>query len=492
LRPVGRNREDSARSQRAEKPREDGDRAQRSAGERAGERGTSTPARIAVVLAVIIAAAAAVALIFNSDSGHKYTLLFQTGGQLVPGNQVLVAGQVVGTVDSIDLTPDNQAAVHVTMDEPLREGTTAVIRSTSLSGVANRYVSLTLGPNNAADIPDGNTITGDDTTAPVDLDQLFNVFRAKQRTALKKFIEGNATVYAGKTKLANRAYKFLNPSFSTSERLFAEVSSDSAALSRLLISGSQVFDAVASRRQDLTDLITNANGTLQAISNRNEDLDRSLAALPDTLRRANTTFVNLRSTLDDLDPLVTASYPATKHLAPFLRRLRLVSTDAVPVFGDLSSVVRLPGAHNDLADALRTLPAVRNQARTAFPALIDALNASQDEVAQLRPYSPDLFGFISRFGASTAYYDGNGHYARVQPSAANVFDYQSTSPTTANLNPQYTQPGKQFDDIQELDPIRRCPGAGAPPLSDGSNPFLDGGNLSGVCNPSDMPPAAAP
>jgi phospholipid/cholesterol/gamma-HCH transport system substrate-binding protein len=492
LRPVGRNREDAARSQRADQEDQEGGRGARSPRGRAGERGASTPARIAVVLAAVIAVAVAVALIFNSDSGHKYTLLFQTGGQLVPGNQVLVAGQVVGSVDSIDLTEDNQAAVNVTMDEPLREGTTAVIRSTSLSGVANRYVSLTLGPNNADEIPDGDTITGDDTTAPVDLDQLFNVFREKQRTSLKKFIEGNATVYAGKQKLANRAYKFINPSFSTSEKLFAEVSSDSAALSRLLISGGQVFDAVASRRQDLTDLITNANGTLQAISNRNEDLDRSLAALPQTLRQANTTFVNLRATLDDLDPLVTASYPATKHLAPFLRRLRLVSTDAVPVFGNLSSVVHLPGAHNDLADALKTLPAVRDQARTAFPATIDAMDASQDEITQLRPYSPDLMAFISRFAAATAYYDGNGHYARVMPTAANVFDYQQVTPNTANLQPQYTNPAAQFDDIQTIDPIRRCPGAGAPPLSDGSNPFLDGGNLNGICDPGQLPPTAAP
>lgn len=487
MRPVRRNREDAARSQRADQDDRDGARQGR-----AGERGASTPARIAVVLAAVIAVVAAVALIFNNDSGHKYTLLFQTGGQLVPGNQVLVAGQVVGTVDSIDLTEDSQAAVNVTMEEPLREGTTAVIRSTSLSGIANRYVSLTLGPNNADEIEGGATITGDDTTAPVDLDQLFNVFRAKQRTSLKKFIQGNATVYAGKQELANRAYRFINPSFSASERLFAELSADSAALSRLLVSGSQAFGAIADRRQDLTDLVTNANGTLQAISNRNEDLDRSLAALPETLRQANTTFVNLRATLDDLDPLVAASYPATENLAPFLRRLRLVAEDAVPVFGDLSQIVRLPGANNDLADALGTLPGVRDQARTAFPATIDAMDASQDEIAQLRPYTPDLTAFISRFGAATAYYDGNGHYARIQPAAANVFDSQQVTPDTSTLVPQYTDPGAQFDDLQVINPIRRCPGTGSALLSDGSNPFLDGGNLTGVCNPNHIPPTAAP
>jgi phospholipid/cholesterol/gamma-HCH transport system substrate-binding protein len=57
-------------------------------------------------------------------------------------------------------------------------------------------------------------------------------------------------------------------------------------------------------------------------------LERTLDLLPDTLRKANTTFVNLRSTLDDLDRLVAASKPATRELAPFLRELRPVVREA--------------------------------------------------------------------------------------------------------------------------------------------------------------------
>jgi phospholipid/cholesterol/gamma-HCH transport system substrate-binding protein len=430
-------------------------------------------------------------LLFGGGGGHEYRLLFETGGQLVPGNQVLVAGQPVGTIDSIDLTDDNQAAISVTMDDPLREGTTAVIRSTSLSGVANRYVSLTPGPNNAPEIGEGETITGEDTTAPVDLDQLFNVFRSKQRRALQKFIEGNATVYQGDPRLANRAYKFLNPALSTSQRLFTELSSDSAALERFLVAGSQTFGAIADRRDDLTSLITNANTTLGAIADRNSDLDRSLEFLPGTLRQANTTFVNLRAALDDVDPLVNAAKPATRNLAPFLRRLRLVSTDAVPVVNDLSEIVAKPGPTNDLADTLKDLPGLRDRGRTALPAVIDGLDASQKNVALLRPYMPDLMAFVTKLGVGTGYYDGNGHYARVQPAAANIFDYNET---TNQLDPIYTRPASQhqYDDIQ-FDLFRRCPGGGSPPAPDASNPFLDDGALGpGDCDPSDIPPGPLP
>ena len=441
-------------------------------------------------------------LLFGGGDGVKYTLMFQTGGQLVPGNQVLVAGQPVGTVDSIDLTDDNQAAIAVTMQQPLREGTTALIRATSLSGVANRYISLTPGPNNAPEIEPDSTISGDDTTSPVDIDQLFNIFRAREREALQKFIEGNATVYAGKGELANRAYKFLNPALSTSTQLFTELSSDSAALSRFLVSGSQTFHALADRREDLSSLIVTANQTLGAIASRNEDLDRSLAAFPETLRQLNTTQVNLRTTLDDLDPLVQASYPATRHLAPFLRKLALVSNQSTPVFSKLADITHLPGANNDLADTLDELPTTKRKGKKALPAAMQAMDVSIDDLTMLRPYTPDLMAWLSKFGEVTAYYDGNGHYARVQPAGANVFNYNTaTNVATADFgsttNQFPVQPNPPPPDppyvITPNSENQRCPGGGSAPAPDNSNPFDDNGLLTPAdCNFSWIPPGPTP
>jgi phospholipid/cholesterol/gamma-HCH transport system substrate-binding protein len=414
---------------------------------------------------VVILFAVAISLIFSGDGGHKYTLLFQTGGQLVPGNQVLVAGQVVGTVDSIDLTEDNQAAIKVTTNDPLREGTTAVIRSTSLSGVANRYISLTPGPNNSDEIPPGSTITGDDTTAPVDLDQLFNVFRAKERNSLKKFISGNATAYAGKSKLANRAYRFINPAFSTSTKLFTELSSDSASLQRLLVDGSQAFGAIADQRDDLTNLVTNANGTLQAIANRNNDLDRSLTALPQTLREANTTFVNLRATLDDLDPLVDASKPVAVRLSPFFRNFRAAAHDLVPTVQDLDQIIEDPGRNNDLVDLTRLQPSLAKIAvgpvfrhgqrrQGALPESATALHDGLDELAFFRAYQPELTGWFDDFGHS-GLYDALGGASRAG-IYVNLF-----APVNGVLKPLLDplEQSDAFKNATSLNQRWRCPGS---------------------------------
>ena len=48
------------------------------------------------------------------------------------------------------------------------------------------------------------------------------------------------------------------------------------------------------------------------------------------MRRANTTFVNLRTALDDVDPLVEASKPVAQRLGPFLSQARAFAADAEP------------------------------------------------------------------------------------------------------------------------------------------------------------------
>jgi phospholipid/cholesterol/gamma-HCH transport system substrate-binding protein len=139
--------------------------------------GGSKVARFAALgaLALAIIAVAVIVLGGNGDD-HKYRLVFETGGQLVKDNEVLIGGTPVGSINSVELTDNGQAEVDITIDQQLHEGTSAVIRSTSLSGVANRYVSITPGPNNAPALGEDAIITQVDTTAPVDLDQLFNTF----------------------------------------------------------------------------------------------------------------------------------------------------------------------------------------------------------------------------------------------------------------------------------------------------------------------------
>jgi phospholipid/cholesterol/gamma-HCH transport system substrate-binding protein len=438
-------------------------------------------ARVAALAAIAIAIVLAAVLLLGNDSGHRYRLLFETGGQLVPGNLVQVGGQKVGTVDDIKLTEDARAEVEITVDDPLHEGTTATIRATSLSGIANRYVSLAPGPNSSPELDDDAVIGEDRTTSPVDVDQLFDTFDRRTRTALANFIQGQATVYAGDPQKANDAYKYLAPGLQSTERLLAELTRDQQVFADFLASGANVLDAVAQRREDLSSGIANANEALGAIASQNEAFDQALAQLPPTLRQANTTFVNLRAALDDLEPLIDTTGVATRDLAPFLRKLRPVVEDSVPVFSRLATVVSLEGPANDLVDTLRALPGAERSAERSVPATIQALDDSQTNVAQLRAYTPDLTAFLGRFSQVGANYDGDGHYFRTQPTGINFFEW---NPATSVLDPiPSTEQFAAFDNGF----FNRCPGGATQPIA-GSNPFLDDGNLDGICDPAAVPP----
>jgi phospholipid/cholesterol/gamma-HCH transport system substrate-binding protein len=451
---------------------------------------------------VLVVAAVVILLLSGGGSSNHYRLLFETGGQLVKGNQVLIGGTPVGSIDDVKLTDSGEAQVDISVDRPLHQGTSAIIRATSLSGIANRYVSLQPGPDNNPELRDGETITEVDTTSPVDLDQLFNTLRGPERKALRNVIQGSATVYAGEGPEANQTYKYLSPSLVATDRLLKELDRDEGELTSFLVNGAGVVSSIAERRADLSALTQNANKALGAVASENSSFDEALVALPPALRQANTTFHNLRPALDDLDAFVAAAKPGTKNLPTFLEQLRPVLTRSVPVFRDLGRAVNLRGKSNDLADAFGKLPAVESAASRSVAPTVQALGDVLPTVSFVRPYTPDVLAALGRLGHITGYYDADGHYARVQPAGLGIYHYDGA---TQDLVP--IPLSQQFDDYclpdfpgasigtapctvngggDNFQVFRRCPGGTTQPALDNSNPFAaPTWPQSGLSSPTD-------
>jgi phospholipid/cholesterol/gamma-HCH transport system substrate-binding protein len=438
-----------------------------------------------VVLVVVAIVVVAILLFAGAGSGYTVYATFQNGGQLVKGNQVEVGGRPIGTINDISLTNDGRARVKMTLDDytPLHAGTRATIRANSLSGIAGRYVALDLGPNNADKIPDGGEIRAEDTTAPVDLDQLFNTLDPATRKGLQNFVQGSAKQIDGKVPQAQESLTYLSPALSTSSALTREIVGDQITFRRFVSDASQTVAAIAERKGDLTDLVTNANRTAAAIGDENQALAHALDVLPDTLRNANTTFVNLRSTLDDLDTLTDASKPATKRLAEFFRALRPLVREANPTVRDLAALISTPGPGNDLIDLNKQAPKLDDLAKVVFPRSVTALRKAEPVVTYIRPYGPDLVGWITKFGQGAANFDANGHYARISPvfNAFQETNIPGLGPVLAPTSPQSRLAGMQFGKSQ------RCPGGATQPAPDGSNPWRDtNGQLE--CDPTTVPP----
>jgi phospholipid/cholesterol/gamma-HCH transport system substrate-binding protein len=426
-----------------------------------------TPARIAAIGALLVVAIVLAVLLFSGGGGHKYTFLFQNAGQLVNDNQVLVGGSPVGTVSSIDLSPDNLAEVHVEVEQDLHEGTTAVIRATSLSGVANHYLSISPGPNSSPALEEGAELGLASTTTPVDIDQLFNTFPPKVREGLQNFIKGNGQIYAGRGKEANESYKYFGTALNRATAFSSELNADEQLLSKFLVSSSNLTTAVAGRGAALSSAISNATKAFSSINTQDAALDRSLQELPPVMRQSNTTFVNLRAALDDVEPLVNTAKPATKNLASFFAELRPVLSKFIPFTQNLTLALSRPGQHNDTAELLQTIPSVERLASKTFPHGEDAIAAFQPQLNFLRSYTPDIFNGIAKIGQISGYYDGNGHYVRVASSLENIFRNEGG---TLNANPR----SDQFTPFGgPAGTPKRCPGGAAQAPSDNSAPYVN-------------------
>jgi phospholipid/cholesterol/gamma-HCH transport system substrate-binding protein len=463
--------------------------------------------RIAALATVAVGVLVAVALLVGDDE-YEVSANFENASQLVEGGQVVVGGHAAGSIKEIGLAADNTAIVTFSVDgefAPLPRGTKAQVNPYSLSSIANNQIELTLPPDSeeAPDIPDGGAIPPADTVASVDLDQVFNTLDDRTLRNLKKVIRGFELSYAGVGEEANKGFRYLNPFLYSSRGVFAELNRDERVLERLVVDTSQLSGALAERAPDISELIHNLNLMMGALGRQKAALAASIAELPDFMRRANTTFVNLRAALDDLDPLVDASKPVAERLRPFLAELRRASADAVPTFRDLDQIVLRRGRANDLVELTELQPPLekiaigpvrRNGAprRGAFPETAASLEASLPQLAFLRPYTPELVGWFDDFSHS-GFWDANGGFAR-QSIIFNAFTIDAQTGLPQKFIP-YSERGETFAALADIDNVQRCPGGNERDRGDGSTPFVPAppedpfqpaGGLE--CDPEQVPP----
>jgi phospholipid/cholesterol/gamma-HCH transport system substrate-binding protein len=468
-------------------------------------RNTTVIGRIAATGALALAVVVVGLVVLSSNSGYQVHAIFQDASQIVSGDQVEVGGNVVGTVSNIALTPQGQAALTLSINDstfqPLHQGTHATIRQASLSGIANRYVDLSLGPATARKIPNNGIIPSSATTTAVDLDELFNSLNGPTRKGLQDVFQGSASQYAGKGQMAQLAWQYLNPAIASSSLLFHELNRDTSKFTRFVVKSSNLVSDLAARQTDLSGLISHLSTTFSALASQQVALGQSIQRLPPFMRLANTTFVNLRNALGDLTQLINASRPVAPKLQRLLQELKPLAIQSVPTIRNLANIISRPGPNNDLIELNRlAVPLAQAtvggrfgepmvfangaQRQGAFIVSEQALHQSVPELAVARPYAVDLTGWFEGY-SHPGLYDANGAASRIAP----VIGVGSIQNGVLNIaqpllgNPAATQAFDQS--VLTTGQGDRCPGSMERGPSAGSSA---GWFESGFpCDPSQVP-----
>ena len=449
-----------------------------------------------LALGAVLGAAVLLAFVMFGDDGGDYRLRaqFENAGQVVKGGIVTLSGKQVGTVADQRLTPDGVAELELQIDDewaPLPAGTRAQIRQFGLSGPASRYIELRL-PDGATreHLDDGAVLRPDDTVSNVDLDEVFAIFDPKTRRALRGVFRGSARQYAGQGRDAAKGWLYLDPSLVSATRLFDELNRDSDELRRFIGETSRLVGDVAEKREDLAGLVDNLADTTGAIVRPEGALAEAIERLPPFMRQANTTYVNLRAALDDIDPLVETAKPVAKELLPYTRELRGFVTDLRPTVQDLAPVLRRPGRSNDIVELMRSTPPLRKIAvgpvrrngeerEGALPAAAEALESATPRIAFARPYSVDFTGWLDDFSHS-GNVDAMGGFARI---GTHVNAFTVKPGLLAPLAPALR--GPTMGDLLETGQYNRCPGSVERDRGDGSMPWRPTEDYN--CDPTQLP-----
>jgi virulence factor Mce-like protein len=347
---------------------------------------TFTVGVIALVVAVV-----AVYLGFTKSipfrSHYEVKAAFKSANNLRPASPVRIAGVEVGKVTKIERARkgDNGALVTMRIQDkgrPLHEDATFKIRPRIfLEG--NFFVDATQGTS-GKEVAKGHTFPVNQTSTPVQFDQILTALQTDTREDLKLLLREYASGLKGRGgKGFNRSIKYWKPAYRdtaiVSEAMLGEREHD---LSGYIDRAGIVAGALDRNRGQLKSLITDFHRTAAAFARENENLEAAIAELPRTLRVAqpalaalNASFPGLRGFARDLRPGVRSSGPTIDVSMPLLRQLR-----------GLVSKAELRGLAADLRP---TIPALASFTQQAVPLNRQIRESASCQNEVILPWSHD-------------------------------------------------------------------------------------------------------
>jgi phospholipid/cholesterol/gamma-HCH transport system substrate-binding protein len=195
------------------------------------------------------------------------------------------------------------------------------------------------------------------------------------------------------------------------------VGSDGPAIKDLAGQLNGMVTTLVNRDQQVRAIVSGLSGATDAAAQQRDQLRTALRKLPGTLGTADRTLADVPGTVDKAVPLLDDLRPATDRLPAVARTLRPVLADLRP------TVAQLRPTLGSLGTLLQFTPGLLDSAHGALPGTDSAVTSLTPALSFLRPYTPEVVGWLSNWGSSAANYDSNGHYMRVNiPAGISSFD----------------------------------------------------------------------
>src|SRR3954453_3444186 len=297
--------------------------------------------RVALLLVAAVAASGVGVGAGGSDKGYRVAGIFSNAAGLIPGQNVEIAGAVVGQVKSIRLTPDHRARVEMRVQSnfvPFRGDATCDIKPQSLIG--EKFVECDPGSPDAKVLPskDGTpTVPLARTHAPVDIDLVFAALREPYVNRLSLVVNELGTGVAGRPHDLQQAIRRAAPALQQSDRVLRIVNRDRALLGNLIDRTDAVLGQVVPRKRDVTRFIDHASRAATDVAQHRDALAVALDRLPPLLDQLEPSARSLASTVHDTRPVVHQLREATPSLRALFADLAPLTDAGRPALAALAS-----------------------------------------------------------------------------------------------------------------------------------------------------------
>ncbi|MFD4195273.1 MlaD family protein [Amycolatopsis thermoflava] len=382
--------------------------------------------RILVIAAVAVAVVAGAAWAAGGRS-YRVGVLLGSATNLHEGGVVTMNGFPAGTIESISVQ-DGKAMIRLALDSdrgPLHDGAKLTVEWKALLG--ERWIEIADGAPGNAVIPDGGMIPGTQAE-PMNLDQVLAALDKPTRDHLSSLVKQLDTTLEGSEQDANATLRAAGPALAALGQVLGSIGHDGPAIRDLVTQLNAMVSTLAAHDSDVRAVIDALSRTTSATVGQRQQLATALQLLPGTLDTANTVLGNVPGTADKAVPLLRDLRPATQqlpsaaqHLSPVLRQVPPLLDKLAPT---LTSAKQLLEFTPGLLDAVhQTVPGVSETAGYLGPVL-----------NYLRPYTPELAGWVSEWTSNGGNYDANGHFVRF---------YLQEGATTFGNSPGILLPGTE-------------------------------------------------
>jgi phospholipid/cholesterol/gamma-HCH transport system substrate-binding protein len=413
--------------------------------------------RVLAIAAVLLAAGALAVAAMGAgghDGDYKVRAIFDNAGFVIPGEDVKIAGVKVGSIDALDVTKDNRAAVVLKITDPgyqdFRKDAGCIVRPQGLIG--ERFVECTptqkrsegqQPPPPLDKIADGPgkgeyLLPVERNSKAVDLDLIGDIMRQPERQRLSLILNELGTGVAGRGADLNDVIRRADPALKAVDNLLAVIGTQNRQLADLARNSDTVLAPLARERVKVAGAIDNSGAVAKATAERSTALEADINKLPAFLTQLRPTMTRLGALSDEMTPVLSDLGTAAPDINRLILQLGPFSQAAIPAFDTLGQAadVGTPAviaARPVISDLRRAAVVLRPVAATAR----QLLTSIQRNHGIERAMDYIMYQVTAINGM-----DGIGHYLRAMLIVNQCASY-ATKPVggcAANFRPGAAQP----------------------------------------------------